>query len=75
MPPRSNEVIRVRADRRWKRGHPLEVRSEGLSADPVDGTERRTIESILSPDVNPVAIRARHIGIRVDGPWVFDLPK
>lgn len=54
--------------------HP-DVNVSSMSGDPVERKERRTIESTLPPEVNPVAIRAKQLGVRVDGPWVFDLPE
>lgn len=50
-------------------------RGESNWADPQSGTKRQTFEGELPADVQPVAVRATQVGVKVFGPWVFDLPR
>lgn len=52
--------------------HP--VRENGTGSGGNDDGQFMSISAELPPQFKPVAIRATQIAIRVDGPWVFDLP-
>lgn len=53
--------------------YPLQFRTGSMSSGAVP--ERRTFAADLPASVKPVAVRAHEAGMRVDGPWVFTLPK
>lgn len=44
------------------------------AADMPDGTKRRVPEFDLPTEFMPVAVQADRIGVRLEGPWTFDLP-
>ncbi len=51
------------------------ARGESNNPNGIDGQRRQTFDSELPSDVHPVAVRARQVGVKVFGPWVFDLPR